>query len=977
MDSSKSKTLRESRIPRVSRLPVPNGAGKPPVSRMSSTYVLPKRDQPVPTKHQRSIAPIHDEDFENKMDLSQSSLSSTTNGQSQAASQGFGADTRKDQILSPRHRKPRPSLSDRTVETLSRIPPSPSPVRRKSSFFNSESPMVSPIRPKSSLSHIRPLISHEYHPPLPLRYPDHEPSSPEKCFGSSSAKLGIPQSITASRAVNSSVPKNLPLSHPKSSSRADPKLPVIGPSDPILEAAQEDGGVAGETPVSKVRGSKTLTARVSKPRREFEKVLNESKTCARGGITSDGMKKAPTTTGAASSKYNLKRRIQAHASPTAPSEGRTSPKSSAALRETIAKAKAAHRAVSRIHRKLDSHKEESFPEIELGGNNKAAVQQRIGNARSDGRLNIAAMSLKELPVEILTMYDTNTFDMSDGSWAESVDLVKLVAADNEISSLEEEFFPHEESESSGNFKVNHSNIFGGLEFLDLHGNAIPALPVGFTNLHYLTTLNLSRNRLANKSLDFIAQMHSIQELRLSDNLLKGSIDKPLSQLTNLKVLDLSKNAITSMSPEVGRIPMLQTLNLSCNKLSSLPLEVLNSMSLRELFVSQNIIKGSLIPGISGQLTTLKILDASYNALRAITDGHPLTMPCLQMMNVSGNRLNILPDISSALSLTTLLANENQIGAIPSSMILLPQLKNVDLSGNDIHHLDDRIGLMNNLSVLSIANNPLRERRLLNLNTEDLKMELRSRHSQASGAEADDEGNVIDGAPIRENMNAASGICSIQPGGVADMSSLSLQEIKPTDVEPLAETSSVKVLKLQQNQLATISRSIEMLASTLVTLDLSHNNIGGNSYLSHSLRLPQLRTLNLAANTVQSLDPILSGLFAPSLSEINVSRNRLSTLPVLRSHYSSLDSVFAADNRIKHLPVEAVQGLHILDVTGNEIGFLEPKIGLLDHEGLRTLLVGANRFRVPRRDVVEKGTQAILAWLRDRIPNDERSMDESR
>ena len=348
-----------------------------------------------------------------------------------------------------------------------------------------------------------------------------------------------------------------------------------------------------------------------------------------------------------------------------------------------------------------------------------------------------------------------------------------------------------------------------------------------------------------------------------------------------------------------------------------------------------------------------------------------------MMNVSGNRLNILPDISSALSLTTLLANENQIGAIPSSMILLPQLKNVDLSGNDINNLDDRIGLMNNLSVLGIANNPLRERRLLNLNTEDLKMELRSRHSQASGAEADDEGNVIDGAPIRENMNAASGICSIQPGGVADMSSLSLQEIKPTDVEPLAETSSVKVLKLQQNQLATISRSIEMLASTLVTLDLSHNNIGGNSYLSHSLRLPQLRTLNLAANTVQSLDPILSGLFAPSLSEINVSRNRLSTLPVLRSHYSSLDSVFAADNRIKHLPVEAVQGLHILDVTGNEIGFLEPKIGLLDHEGLRTLLVGANRFRVPRRDVVEKGTQAILAWLRDRIPNDERSMDESR
>ena len=61
---------------------------------------------------------------------------------------------------------------------------------------------------------------------------------------------------------------------------------------------------------------------------------------------------------------------------------------------------------------------------------------------------------------------------------------------------------------------------------------------------------------------------------------------------------------------------------------------------------------------------------------------------------------------------------------------------------------------------------------------------------------------------------------------------------------------------------------------------------------------------------------------------------------------------------------------MLDVSGNEIGQLEPKLGLLGAEGLRTLLVGGNRFRVPRRDVVDKGTEAVLSYLKSKIPDEE-------
>ena len=66
----------------------------------------------------------------------------------------------------------------------------------------------------------------------------------------------------------------------------------------------------------------------------------------------------------------------------------------------------------------------------------------------------------------------------------------------------------------------------------------------------------------------------------------------------------------------------------------------------------------------------------------------------------------------------------------------------------------------------------------------------------------------------------------------------------------------------------------------------------------------------------------------------------------------------------------MKGLQVLDVSGNAITHLEPKLGLLGSHGLRTLLVGADKFSVPRRDVIDKGTEAVLTWLKARVPEEE-------
>lgn len=117
------------------------------------------------------------------------------------------------------------------------------------------------------------------------------------------------------------------------------------------------------------------------------------------------------------------------------------------------------------------------------------LKQRIGAARTSGKLNIAALGLKEIPGDVLKMYDLDAIG-AGGSWAESVELTRLVAADNELETLDDAIFPDRSPEELENDEEGRGNMFGGLETLDLHGNQLLAIPIGFRRFTQLTTLNL-------------------------------------------------------------------------------------------------------------------------------------------------------------------------------------------------------------------------------------------------------------------------------------------------------------------------------------------------------------------------------------------------------------------------------------------------------------------------------------------------------
>ena len=642
--------------------------------------------------------------------------------------------------------------------------------------------------------------------------------------------------------------------------------------------------------------------------------------------------------------------------------------SSQSLRETIAKAKAVHRQSTIISTDASMPRAMvndnligmsmdvdpfSFDLTESGGAN--ILRKRINSAKADGRLNIASLCLKEIPEEVVKMYDYDPNNEGNAAWYESVDLTRFIAADNEISELKEDAFP-----DVPNSEIPPGGIFHGLEVMDLRGNQLRTLPPGLSALRKLTTLNLSRNQIGNEALEVISYIPTLRELRLGNNSLTGGLPDILGELKALEILDLHDNSIEDIPQTIKSMSKLKVLNVAGNKLTAIPIVAMGGMPLTEIIASHNRLNGHLFPSSISQVASLQILDVSHNALVSIGDGQ-INMPLLHTFDVSSNRLTALPDLTVMHKLFTLNASENQIRTIPEGFTSLKALKSADFSGNNLLTLDDGIGSMENLTVLNISNNPLRERRLLRMSVEDLKLELRVKLSNHGSV----EGSLSD--PTSPTGSKLQSLAWPVKDGVLDRSHNKLSIVNRSDLEAVVANEDVKSLVLHHNPLQTITPVYEVLGYTLASLDLSYNKFGQNSaYFVEPVNLPRLQTLNLTSNALTTLDPLVTFLSAPSLTTLIIPFNRLTTLPQLCTAFPALTKLLAANNAIVSLDVDAIRGLQVLDVSSNEIAHLPPRLALLQGQ-LRTLMVNGNRFRVPGWGVVEKGTEEILNWCRMRIP----------
>lgn len=120
---------------------------------------------------------------------------------------------------------------------------------------------------------------------------------------------------------------------------------------------------------------------------------------------------------------------------------------------------------------------------------KSLLRKRIDAARSEGRLNLAAMGLNEVPEDVMQMYKYDP-DNESVVWSEIVDLTVMIAADNEFQSLPDNMFPDVDMETCADDEEEAGPQFGALQNLDLHGNMLQSLPIGLRRLTQLSKLNL-------------------------------------------------------------------------------------------------------------------------------------------------------------------------------------------------------------------------------------------------------------------------------------------------------------------------------------------------------------------------------------------------------------------------------------------------------------------------------------------------------
>ena len=134
------------------------------------------------------------------------------------------------------------------------------------------------------------------------------------------------------------------------------------------------------------------------------------------------------------------------------------------------------------------------------------------------------------------------------------------------------------------------------------------IPVEITQLQNLRHVDLSYNLLTGSIPPDIGELLNLTSLRLNDNRLTGPISPVLGQLRNLLVLSLQYNQLTGpIPPELGQLQNLFHLTLSNNDLTgSIPSELGQLSNLTVLGLRSTQLTGS-IPAELGRLHNLKEL----------------------------------------------------------------------------------------------------------------------------------------------------------------------------------------------------------------------------------------------------------------------------------------------------------------------------------------------------------------------------------
>ena len=189
----------------------------------------------------------------------------------------------------------------------------------------------------------------------------------------------------------------------------------------------------------------------------------------------------------------------------------------------------------------------------------------------------------------------------------------------------------------------------------------------------------------------------------------------------------------------------------------------------------------------------------------------------------------------------------------------------------------------------------------------------------------------------------------------DLSGMALTELPET----LGNLTQLTSLNLHSNQLTTLPETLGNLTQ-LTSLDLRDNQL---TTLPETLgNLTQLTTLYLLSNQLTTLPETLGNL--TQLTTLDLDDNQLTTLPETLGNLTQLTTLDLRSNQLTTLPetLGNLTQLTELYLQDNQLTTLPETLGNLTQ--LTELYLDANPLTDPPPSVVEQGTAAVLAYLRE-------------
>ena len=369
-----------------------------------------------------------------------------------------------------------------------------------------------------------------------------------------------------------------------------------------------------------------------------------------------------------------------------------------------------------------------------------------------------------------------------------------------------------------------------------------------------------------------AKREYVIELVASGLGLSGSIpDTTIGKLSKLQTLDLSNNKITGLPADLWSLGSLKSLNLSSNQISgSLPNNIGNFGLLERFDLSSNNFSGE-IPETIGSLVSLRVLKFNRNGFEESIPSGILSCQSLVTIDLSSNRLS---------------------GSLPDGFgAAFPQLKSLNLAGNEIHGRDSEFLELKSITTLNVSGN-LFQGSVLGMFKELLEVidlsrnqfqghisqvQFNTSYNWSRLAYLDLSENDISGE-ILQNFNQAQNLKHLN---------LAYNRFSRQEFPKIEMLLSLEYLNLSSTSLiGQVPAEISQL-SNLYTLDLSENHLVGHIPL---LSVKKLQVLDVSHNNLTGDIPVslLDKVFR--MERFNFSYNNL-TLCAFEIPLETLETAF--------------------------------------------------------------------------------------